>query len=97
MMVILEFLVDIILATGIFCVSLLSLSAKEQFQSIILFICVGLLVALTWARMGAVDIALAEASIGAGVTGALLITAWCRLERTKEFYQNHRSKNSADD
>jgi uncharacterized MnhB-related membrane protein len=31
--------------------------------------------ALAWARLGAPDIALAEAAIGAGLTGALLLDA----------------------
>jgi energy-converting hydrogenase B subunit D len=34
-----------------------------------------LLMALVWARLAAPDIALAEAAIGAGVTGALLLDA----------------------
>lgn len=40
--------------------------------------CFGLLMALVWARLHAPDIALAEATIGAGLTGALLLTALAR-------------------
>jgi uncharacterized MnhB-related membrane protein len=39
--------------------------------------------ALAWARLGAPDIALAEAAIGAGLTGALLLDAVGHL-RAKE-------------
>lgn len=38
-----------------------------------LYIAFGLLCALAWTRLGAIDIALVEAAIGAGLTGALLV------------------------
>jgi uncharacterized MnhB-related membrane protein len=34
---------------------------------------------MTWARLGAPDVALAEAAIGAGLAGALLLATWARL------------------
>jgi hypothetical protein len=40
-----------------------------------MFIVFGLLMTLAWARLQAPDIALAEAAIGAGLTGALLLDA----------------------
>ncbi len=49
------------------------LAARELFTSIVLFIAFGLLVALAWARLDAPDIALAEAAIGAGLTGVLFL------------------------
>ena len=44
-------------------------------RAVVMFIIFGLLMALAWARLGAPDIALAEAAIGAGLTGALLLDA----------------------
>jgi energy-converting hydrogenase B subunit D len=46
----------------------------------VLFIAFGLLMALAWVRLGAPDVALAEAAIGAGLTGALLMAALVRLQ-----------------
>ena len=43
--------------------------------AVVLFIAFGLVLALVWARLYAVDVALAEMAIGAGVTGALLLAA----------------------
>ncbi len=40
-----------------------------------MFIAFCMLMALTWARLGSVDLALAEAAIGAGFTGVLFLTA----------------------
>ncbi len=54
------------------------------FRAIVFFIAFGLLMALTWARLGAPDIALAEAAIGAGLTGALLLVSLARLEQKNE-------------
>ncbi len=44
-----------------------------------MFICFGLVMALAWVRLDAPDVALAEAAIGSGLTGALLLAAWARL------------------
>lgn len=54
------------------------LHTRQLYTSVVLFIAFGLLLALTWARLGAPDLALAEAAIGAGLTGALLLSAFAR-------------------
>jgi uncharacterized MnhB-related membrane protein len=51
------------------------LFSRELFTSVVLFVAFGLLMAVAWVRLNAVDIALAEAAIGAGLTGALLLGA----------------------
>ena len=57
------------------------LTSRALFRSVVLFIGFGLLIALAWVRLAAPDIALAEAAIGAGLTGALLLDAMARLGR----------------
>jgi energy-converting hydrogenase B subunit D len=51
------------------------LSTPDLFKAVVLFIVFGLLMALAWVRLQAPDIALAEAAIGAGLTGALMLDA----------------------
>ncbi len=51
------------------------LRSEDLFRAAVLFIAFGLLMALAWVRLNAVDIALAEAAIGAGITGALFLSA----------------------
>lgn len=58
----------------------LLLSTPHLFKAIVLFIVLGLLMALTWGRLQAPDVALAEAAIGAGLTGALLLDALGRMQ-----------------
>lgn len=49
--------------------------ARDAFAAVVAFVSLGLLVAVAWVALGAVDVALTEAAIGGGVTGALLLGA----------------------
>ena len=72
-----------------------TLASEDLFKGIVLFIAFGLLMALAWVRLDAPDIALAEAAIGAGLTGALLLGALAKLEAGNEGSQplsKNRSK-----
>jgi len=51
----------------------------DFFEAVVLLIAFGLLMSLAWVRLGATDLALAEAALGAGVTGALFLNALRRL------------------
>jgi len=72
-------LVDVLLAGGLVGLAAMALFARDMFAAVVLFVSQGLLLALTWARLGAPDVAMAEAAIGAGLTGALLVAAVRRL------------------
>jgi len=74
-------LFDVFLSAGLLWLAWQALASTDLFRAIVLFISFGLLMALAWARLGAPDIALAEAAIGAGLTGALLLSALARLPR----------------
>ena len=47
------------------------------------FVAYGLLLTLVWVRLAGIDVALTEAAIGGGLTGALLIGAAARLRGTE--------------
>lgn len=66
---------DLLLAGALLWIGLRTLAARELFEAAVLFIAFGLLMALAWARLAAPDLALAEAAIGAGLTGALVLDA----------------------
>ena len=70
---------DLLLVVALFWLAWMSLAATDLFKAIVLFIAFGLLMALAWARLRAPDIALAEAAIGAGLTGALLLSTLARV------------------
>ena len=58
-----------------------SLATTDVRRSVILFMAFGLLLAVAWGRLLAPDVALAEAAIGAGLSGALLLAAVHRQPR----------------
>jgi len=70
---------DAILSVTIVWLAWRVVNAKNLFTAVALFVTVGLLVSLVWMRLNAPDVALAEAAIGAGLTGALLMSALGRL------------------
>jgi multisubunit Na+/H+ antiporter MnhB subunit len=70
-----ELVLDITLAVLLLSMAWGALHAAVISTGIGLFVAFGIVLALTWARLGAPDLALAEAAIGAGLTGVLLLHA----------------------
>ena len=67
-------ILDVMLCGSLIWLAWQLLTTANLFKATVLFIVFGLVMALTWARLEAPDIALAEAAIGAGLTGALLLS-----------------------
>lgn len=70
---------DVLLAGMLLWLAWRALASPDVFQGIVSFIAFGLGMALAWVRLRAPDIALAEAAVGSGITGALLLAAWNRM------------------
>jgi multisubunit Na+/H+ antiporter MnhB subunit len=68
-------LLDLLLGGLLLGLGWASVSSPGLKRGVTLFIAFGLLLALVWARLRAPDLALAEAAIGAGLSGALLLAA----------------------
>lgn len=64
---------DLLLLAAMLLSAFRAMTVRDLFHAVVLFVVFGLLMALAWARLGAPDIALAEAAIGAGLAGALLL------------------------
>lgn len=75
-----EPLFDLTLSALILATALASVTGQQIFRSVTFFIVYGILIAMAWLRLGAVDVALVEAAIGAGLTGVLLLGALGRLK-----------------
>lgn len=56
---------------------------RDTFSAVAGFIPYGLLLTSVWLRLSAVDVAMTEAAIGAGLTGALLVGAAARLRASE--------------
>ncbi|MDJ0833971.1 MAG: DUF4040 domain-containing protein [Gammaproteobacteria bacterium] len=68
-------MVDALLVTLLLILGWITCASTDIKRGITLFTAFGLLLALIWARLRAPDLALAEAVIGAGISGALLLRA----------------------
>ena len=74
---------DLGLAGLLIAIAASTICARAAFVSLVLFMIYGLLLAIVWVRLSAVDVALTETAIGGGVTGMLLLGAATRLRATK--------------
>lgn len=73
--------IDLTLAVMLPMLAVAALAYRDLFRATVVFIALGLTVSVVWARLDAPDIALAEAAVGAGITGALFMRALGALPR----------------
>ena len=71
-----------------------SLNDRDLFRAVIKFIALGLLMAVAWVRLRAPDVALAEAAVGSGLTGALILSALVRMRRQEQAATGKRPEES---
>ncbi|MEN8166561.1 MAG: DUF4040 domain-containing protein [Pseudomonadota bacterium] len=73
-----------------------ALQSPDLFKAVVLFIAFGLTMALVWVRLQAPDIALAEAAIGAGLTGALLLKALAQSNELADRVSDDHTTDTGD-
>lgn len=81
----------LILALLILALAVYTIVARETFAAVVGFMSYGLLLTLVWIQLGGIDVALTEAAIGAGLTGALLIGAAAKLRATEALVRAERA------
>jgi multisubunit Na+/H+ antiporter MnhB subunit len=95
----LQWIFDTLMGLGLLLLAWRALSSPQLFSAVVMFVAFGLLMALAWVRLDAPDIALAEVTIGAGLTGALLLAALARLSIAESAqngaYQSGRRMDTA--
>ncbi|MFN3331630.1 MAG: Na(+)/H(+) antiporter subunit B [Caldilinea sp.] len=74
---------DITLVVILLACAWLALTTPDLLRAVVLFIAFGLLAALAWVRLQAPDVALAEAAVGSGLTGALLLSTLSAMQRAE--------------
>jgi energy-converting hydrogenase B subunit D len=77
---IISWIIDGLLTTSLLWIAWRAIATPDLFKAIVLFIVFGLIMVIVWIRLNAPDVALAEAAIGTGLTGALLLATLKRLE-----------------
>lgn len=73
-------LLDLLLIVLLLFTGWRTFASPTLFGCIVAFTVFSLVMSLAWLRLGAPDIALAEAAVGAGVTGAILMAALGRIQ-----------------
>lgn len=74
-MSVLDWIIDGAIMLTMILLAFRVLTVKDIFLAAIFFVVFGLFMALAWVRLHAPDIALAEAAVGSGITGVLLLDA----------------------
>jgi multisubunit Na+/H+ antiporter MnhB subunit len=74
-----SFFADAGLVLLVLAIGASTIFARKAFDAAIAFVVYGLLLAIAWVRLSAIDVALTEAAIGGGMTGTLLLGAVARL------------------
>ena len=74
---------EIVLAAVVLGLGVWTIAARDSYAAAVGFVAYGLLVALVWVRLDAVDVALTEAAISGGLGGVLLLGAAARLRATE--------------
>jgi multisubunit Na+/H+ antiporter MnhB subunit len=74
---------EIALACVVLTGAVWTIASRETLPAVAGFVAYGLLLSLVWVRLGAPDVALTEAAIGSGLTGALLVSAAARLRSSE--------------
>lgn len=92
-----SFCLDSALSLILLWVGWRSLATPDLHKAVILFIVFGLVMTIVWVRLGAVDVALAEAAIGSGLTGALLWSALARMQSGEEESQVLSDETAEED
>lgn len=83
-------LLNLLLALLLLSLALWSVVSRQAFAAVVGFLAYGLLLSLGWVQLYGLDVALTEAAIGGGLTGALLISAAKRLRHTEAAAQAER-------
>lgn len=84
-------LVVVVVALLLLALAVWAVAARDAFVAVAGFVAYGLLLSLVWVRLYGIDVALTEAAIGGGLTGALLLGAVGRLRGTEAAAWSERS------
>lgn len=74
---------DVALCITLVVLAVQTLSAAHLFRAIMSFVVFGVVIALALSRLGAPDIAMAEAAIGTGLTAALLLSTLAEMSQSR--------------
>lgn len=74
----------LIILIFLICTALAAIISKDLLESVIIYNAYSLTIAITYSILRAVDVAMTEAAVGAGVSSILFVAALCKTRRREE-------------
>ncbi len=74
---------DLVLVVSVLGLAWRALADPDPLRAVVQFIAMGTLLAVAWVRLRGLDVALAEAAVGAALTGALLLGALAQMREPR--------------
>ncbi len=66
------------------CTALAAIISKDLLESVIIYNAYSFTIAITYSILRAVDVAMTEAAVGAGVSSILFVAALCKTRRRED-------------
>ncbi|MGA1839128.1 MAG: hydrogenase subunit MbhD domain-containing protein [bacterium] len=66
------------------CTALAAIVSKDLLESVIIYNAYSFTIAITYSILRAVDVAMTEAAVGAGISSILFVAALCKTKRRED-------------
>jgi len=66
------------------CTALAAIISKDLLESVIIYNAYSFTIAITYSILRAVDVAMTEAAVGAGISSILFVAALCKTKRRED-------------
>ena len=77
-------LAHLVILFFLICTALAAIVSKDLLESIIIYNAYSFTIAITYSILRAVDVAMTEAAVGAGISSILFVAALCKTKRRED-------------
>ncbi|MGA1790317.1 MAG: hydrogenase subunit MbhD domain-containing protein [bacterium] len=77
-------LAHLVILFFLICTALAAIVSKDLLESVIIYNAYSFTIAVTYSILRAVDVAMTEAAVGAGISSILFVAALCKTKRREE-------------
>ena len=77
-------LAHLVILFFLICTALAAIVSKDLLESVIIYNAYSFTIAVTYSILRAVDVAMTEAAVGAGISSILFVAALCKTRRREE-------------
>ena len=77
-------LAHLVILFFLICTALAAIVSKDLLESVIIYNAYSFTIAVTYSILRAVDVAMTEAAVGAGISSILFVAALCKTKRRED-------------